>query len=60
MQITHRHSHHVTHHIHDALHVLTSFTKKNAVMCIALFAALITSIIVPIDRTYLDILISKP
>ncbi|MBO5222828.1 MAG: citrate transporter [Clostridia bacterium] len=53
MQITHRHSHHVTHHIHDALQVLASFTKKNAVICIAFFAALITSIIVPIDRTYL-------
>ena len=31
-----------------------TFLKKNAVMVIALLAALITSLIVPVDRTYLD------
>lgn len=31
-----------------------SFIRKNAVMCIALFAAFITSFIVPPDRAYLD------
>ncbi len=53
MHTTHHHSYHIAHHIHDAFHSLASFTKKNAVMCIALFAALITSIIVPIDSAYL-------
>ena len=33
--------------------VLTSFIKKNMVMCIALAAAIITSIIVPPDKEYL-------
>ncbi|MBQ8747179.1 MAG: citrate transporter [Clostridia bacterium] len=32
----------------------TSFVKKNAVMCIALIAAIITSVIVPPDSQYLD------
>lgn len=33
---------------------ITAFIKKNAVMCIALLAAIITSFIVPIDAAYLD------
>ena len=33
---------------------LPAFIKKNAVMCIALLAALITTCIVPVDRQYLD------
>ena len=31
-----------------------SFVKKNAVMCIALLAAVITSFIIPIDKAYVD------
>lgn len=31
-----------------------SFVKKNAVMCIALLAAVITSIIIPVDKEYAD------
>ena len=34
--------------------MVLSFIKKNIVMCIAFFAALITSFIVPIDMTYLE------
>ncbi len=33
-------------------HNITSFIKKNAVMCIAFVAALSTSLIVPIDSEY--------
>ena len=33
---------------------LTDFVKKNAVMIIAFFAALITSIIIPVDKEYLN------
>lgn len=33
---------------------ITAFIKKNAVMCIALLAAIITSLIVPIDAEYLN------
>ena len=36
------------------LYFLLAFIKKNAVMCIAFIAALITSFIVPIDREYLN------
>ncbi|MBR6764906.1 MAG: citrate transporter [Clostridia bacterium] len=32
---------------------IVSFIKKNAVMCIALVAAIVTSIIVPVDKEYL-------
>ena len=35
-------------------HCVTAFIRKNAVMCIALLAAIITSIIVPPDKAYLD------
>ncbi len=31
-----------------------SFVKKNAVMCIALLAAVITSFIIPVDKQYVD------
>ena len=34
--------------------MLLSFIKKNVVMCIALFAAIITSLIIPIDKVYLE------
>ena len=33
---------------------LRDFIKKNAVMCIALIAAVITSIIIPVDKEYLN------
>lgn len=36
-----------------ALSHITAFIKKNAVMCIALAAAIITSFIIPIDSAYL-------
>lgn len=45
------HKHIRFHHATD--HVL-SFIKKNAVLCIALLAAFVTSIIVPPDKAYLD------
>jgi len=32
----------------------TAFIKKNAVMCIAFVAAVITSIIIPVDKEYID------
>ena len=35
------------------IYFLMAFTRKNAVMCIAFFAALITTFIVPIDSEYL-------
>ena len=45
------HSFHLdTHHVIEAM---TGFMKKNVVMMAALVAALVTSIIVPIDRAYL-------
>ena len=31
-----------------------AFVKKNAVMCIALVAAIITSILIPVDKAYID------
>ena len=34
--------------------MVLSFIKKNVVMCIALFAAIITSLIVPVDKVYLE------
>ena len=33
--------------------IIKNFIKKNAVMAIALFAAVITGILVPIDREYI-------
>ena len=37
----------------DKIQPLKAFIKKNAVMCIAFAAALITSFVIPIDREYL-------
>lgn len=44
------------HHInaHDIAHGILTFLKKNAVLCIATLAAVITSIIVPPDIQYLS------
>ena len=42
---------HLTHS--SLLHKIMQFLKGNAVMCIAFMAAVITSIIVPVDREYL-------
>ena len=41
-------------HFHHAIDLVLSFIKKNAVLCIALLAAFVTSIIVPPDKAYLD------
>ena len=38
---------------HQVIDTITGFMKKNVVMMVALVAALVTSIIVPIDRAYL-------
>ena len=38
----------------NVLTKITSFVKNNIVMCIAFIAAVITSVIVPVDREYLD------
>ena len=38
----------------ESLRTLFGFVKKNAVMFIALLAAIITSVIVPPDKGYLD------
>ena len=38
---------------HQVIETMTGFMKKNVVMMIALVAALVTSIIVPVDRAYL-------
>lgn len=38
----------------ESISKIVAFVKKNAVMCIAFVAAALTSIIVPIDRAYLD------
>ena len=49
--------HHAGEILHAAAHFLSltsAFCKKNAVMVIAFFAALITSLIVPPDALYLD------
>ena len=39
---------------YDLIHLLIGFAKKNLVMMIALFAAAVTSIVVPPDAKYLD------
>ena len=41
-------------HWHAVGHALSHFLRKNAVFCVALVAALITSFIVPPDKAYLD------
>lgn len=40
-------------HIHEALAIIAAFMKKNAVLCVAIVAALITSLIIPPDKQYL-------
>ena len=40
-------------HFHGALEHLLAFIKKNAVLCVAIVAAFLTSCIVPPDKTYL-------
>ena len=50
--IAHRHNPHLRfHHFIDRV---LAFIKKNAVLCVAIVAALTTSIIVPPDKAYLD------
>ena len=45
---------HVWHHHHGEIwHKITGFLKKNAVLCIAVCAALITCFIIPPDKAYL-------
>ncbi|MBQ7880024.1 MAG: citrate transporter [Clostridia bacterium] len=44
------------HHHGEIFHKITGFLKKNAVLCIAVFAALITCFIVPPDKAYLGYL----
>ena len=47
----HKHTHHID--IHEIVSKVIAYAKKNAVMLIALFAAVITSVIVPPDGEYL-------
>lgn len=59
MQLTHsghRHHLHQPHPVHfrKALLSLLQFIRKNAVLCIAMLAALVTSLIVPPDAAYLQ------
>lgn len=49
---TTKHTHHF--HMQPVLDKAKAFIKKNAVLCIAIVAALITCIIVPPDKAYLD------
>ena len=50
--IAHKHNPHL--HFHHFIDGVLAFIKKNAVLCVALLAALTTSIIVPPDKAYLD------
>ncbi len=43
-------SHHGHHHI--SLAPVAEFIKKNTVLCVAAFAALLTTLVVPVDRAY--------
>ena len=45
---------HIPHSVHSAVDFLLAFIKKNVVLCVALLAALCTSIIVPPDGQYLS------
>ena len=45
---------HGTHHHGEFLHTLVGFLKKNAVLCVATVAAILTSCIVPPDQEYLS------
>ncbi len=44
---------HISHHHSVVLEKIAAFVKKNAVLCIAVLAAIITSFIVPPDKEYL-------
>ncbi len=48
------HTHHGFHIVGEMLHRLGEFVKKNTVLCIALGAAAVTSVIVPPDAQYLE------
>ena len=56
MQYVHRHHHTFNHHsgLRELLHRILSFMGKNAVLCVALLAAVATSFIVPPDVEYLS------
>lgn len=55
MQLTHsKHIRHTHPHSHKALLEILLWMRKNIVLCIAIAAALITSIIVPPDAAYLE------
>ena len=43
-------------HIHEAFSHIAAFVKHNVVLCVAIVAALITSVIVPPDKEYLGYL----
>ena len=47
-------SHAPTHHTRDIAESVLAFVRKNVVLCIAILAATITSLIVPPDAAYLD------
>ena len=63
MQLAHSHSHHPTkqpaHRLPALLHIIFSFIKQNTVLCIAILAAAVTSLIVPPDAQYLSYLDGK-
>ena len=44
---------HLNLHFHEAVSAVGAFIKKNAVLCVAIVAALITAVIVPPDSAYL-------
>ena len=55
MQLTHAATHVRHHHTPQAIAVgALSWVRKNAVLCIAILAAIVTSLIVPPDAAYLD------
>ncbi len=41
-------------HIHEIFSHIAAFLKKNVVLCVAIVAAIITSLIIPPDKAYLD------
>ena len=63
MQLAHSPSHRPTkqpaHRLPALLHVISSFIKQNTVLCIAILAAAVTSLIVPPDAQYLSYLDGK-
>ena len=48
------HGHKHAHHSHELISHIVEFIKKNVVLCVALAAAAVTSVIVPPDAEYLD------